>query len=102
MIVTLNLSPETAQRLREKAAQAGQSLEAFLQRLAESQSNGTSAGTPALPEPEDDDERPWRGVCVLPRPRRELFSQPAPWVVATLPRRRVPNLNWLRADLGDE
>jgi hypothetical protein len=77
MIVTLDLSPETAHRLREKAAQAGQTLEPFLQRLAEAQANGASPRTPAPFEPEEEDERHWRGVGVLPRPRRELFSQAA-------------------------
>jgi hypothetical protein len=36
MTITLNLSPETERRLRARAAQSGQSLESYLQYLAES------------------------------------------------------------------
>lgn len=35
MTVTLNLSAEAIRRLREKAARSGQTLEAYLERLAE-------------------------------------------------------------------
>jgi hypothetical protein len=46
MTVTLNLSPETERRLREKAAQTGQTLEGYLEQLlvrdAEA-ANGTTA-----------------------------------------------------------
>jgi hypothetical protein len=53
--ITLQLRPETEQRLREKAALRGQTLEAYLQQLAEREAasaNGsqTPAGKPSLDE----------------------------------------------------
>jgi hypothetical protein len=38
--ITLNLSPETEQKLRAKAALAGQSLAAYLEQLAEQDAHG--------------------------------------------------------------
>jgi hypothetical protein len=103
MIVTLELSPESTERLRDKAAQEGQTLEAFLGKLAADVAGSKVQAAAHVSESEDRDERPWRGVCVLPRARRPLFP-----VATALPvtefhrRRRIPNLSWLRADIGDE
>ena len=45
MALTLKLSPETEKKLREKAARAGQTLEACLEQLAAESSAGGSAAT---------------------------------------------------------
>ena len=45
MTLTLKLSPETEKKLREKAARAGQTLEAYLEQLAAESSAGGSAAT---------------------------------------------------------
>lgn len=56
MTVTLTLAPDTERRLRERAAESGQALEAYLQHLIEreaSRSNGAesfSAPQPSLEE----------------------------------------------------
>ena len=49
MTVTLNLSPETERRLREKAARSGQTLEGYLEALAQ----GAAAATPAVLSPDE-------------------------------------------------
>ena len=49
MTVTLNLTPETERRLREKAARSGQTLEGYLEALA----RGAVAATPAALSPEE-------------------------------------------------
>ena len=46
MTVTIRLPPETEQKLREKAARAGQTLEAYLERLAAEVAAGSGAGLP--------------------------------------------------------
>jgi hypothetical protein len=51
--VTLTLRPETEQKLRAKAAEAGQSLESYLQHLAEldaASTNGIPATRPTFEE----------------------------------------------------
>ena len=68
MIVSFDLPPETAQRLSERAAQEGQTLETFLRNLAKQQAQ-VHGGTP---DGEDDEIRPWRGVFVLDYPIQEL------------------------------
>lgn len=45
MSVTLNLSPQTVQRLRDQAAQSGETVEGFLERLAEQ--SAAKVGGPA-------------------------------------------------------
>jgi hypothetical protein len=47
MTVTLNLSPETQRRLQALAAQAGQSVEEYLQQLVEARASGEN-GVPSL------------------------------------------------------
>jgi hypothetical protein len=46
MNITIHLAPEIEQRLREKAGQRGQSLQEYLQRLAEE-----SLGNEHMPQP---------------------------------------------------
>jgi hypothetical protein len=43
MTLTLKLSPETEKKLREKAARAGQTLEAYLEQLAAESAGGSAA-----------------------------------------------------------
>jgi hypothetical protein len=52
MTVTLNLSPETERRLREKAAGSGQTLEGYLERIPERDAE-PPAGTAAPPSTEE-------------------------------------------------
>ena len=47
MTVTLNLSPETEQSLREKAAQNGLAVETYLRQLIERDTQAANAGTGA-------------------------------------------------------
>jgi hypothetical protein len=82
MIVNLNLSAETAKRLSDKAAREGQTLEGLLQDLAEHEASGNGSSTP---EPQGNEERPWRGVFVLDYPRREIFRAEQEVNVNTLP-----------------
>jgi hypothetical protein len=49
MPVTLSLPPDTEQLLREKAALCGQTLEAYLQELAEREAHPTNASLPTAP-----------------------------------------------------
>jgi hypothetical protein len=52
MTVTITLAPETEAKLRQRAAQSGQTLEAFLQQLVEREArggNGTAAPVAAAP-----------------------------------------------------
>jgi hypothetical protein len=51
MTVTLTLTPETEQRLRERAARNGLTLEAYLQQLAERDAFGVNGGQPSGPSP---------------------------------------------------
>jgi hypothetical protein len=74
MIVNLNISAETAKRLGNKAAQEGQSLEGFLENLAEHEAGASNNGKSTEPDTQDDEERPWRGVFVLDYPRQEIFA----------------------------
>jgi predicted transcriptional regulator len=64
MTVTIRLEPETERRLKEKAAARGQTLEAYLERLAEreaSAGNGTAAPEESGADSSRDDwNRQWR------------------------------------------
>jgi hypothetical protein len=46
MTLTLNLAPETERRLRERAAESGQPLEGYIQRLIEREAGDSGALTP--------------------------------------------------------
>ena len=50
MTLTLKLSPETEKKLREQAARAGQTLEAYLEQLAAESPASGSAATLSLNE----------------------------------------------------
>jgi hypothetical protein len=103
--VTIQLQPDTERRLKEKAEQVGQTLEAYLERLAEHEArngNGLSAATAEADE-EEVAERPWRGVFVLPRPRDVLFSSELTMQPEQLPKRPSSlNMDWHRAVSDDE
>ena len=53
MTVTITLAPETEEKLRRRAAEAGQTLEAFLQQLAEREAHSEegTAAPEASPQP---------------------------------------------------
>jgi hypothetical protein len=51
MTVTLTLTAETEQKLRERAARNGLTLETYLQQLAERDAFGTDGGQPSGPQP---------------------------------------------------
>jgi len=74
MIVNLKLSVETVKRLGDKAAREGQTLEGLLQNLAEHEAGASRNAKPSDVEPEDDEDRPWRGLFVLDYPREEIFA----------------------------
>jgi hypothetical protein len=70
--VTLTLTPDTEKKLREKASRLGQTLEAYLQQLAE---KAVANGTPARPTPQRApgiDQ--WEGTVVGPLSRREIYD----------------------------
>jgi hypothetical protein len=104
MTVELQLGPEVESRLRRKAAAGGQSLEAYLCAVVERESTPLGGDSPpATSSAENDEERPWRGVFVLPRLRRALFSPTLAFSTLDLPRRRPsPNMNWHRVSADDE
>jgi hypothetical protein len=85
MIVNVNLSAETAQRLSDKAAREGQTLEGLLHDLAEHETQVPGNGSSAEREPQADEERPWRGVFVLDYPRQEVFKAQRDINVSSLP-----------------
>lgn len=49
MAVTITLAPETEATLRRRAAESGQTLEAFLQQLVEREARGNGTAAPAAP-----------------------------------------------------
>jgi predicted DNA-binding antitoxin AbrB/MazE fold protein len=52
---------------------------------------------------EAEDARPWRGVLVLPRPRKPLFTKEIPADAAKLPKRSLTvNMNYHRMVPDDE
>jgi len=97
----LALSAEIQRKLTQNAAQAGETVEHYLQRLMEHDACG---GKPELSGDDDQDEaRPWRGVFVPGRPRRALFSKSVATGVEGIPRRDAPlNMTWHREAAGDE
>lgn len=104
MTVELQLGPEVESRLRRKAAAGGQSLEAYLCAVVERESKTLGGdGPPATSSAENDEERPWRGVFILPRLRRALFSPTLVFPALELPRREpAPNMSWHRESADDE
>jgi hypothetical protein len=70
--VTLTLTADTEKKLREKASQIGQSLETYLQQLAEQAvANGTRAGPTPQRTPGIDQ---WEGAIISPLSRREIYD----------------------------
>jgi hypothetical protein len=53
MSITINLAPETERKLREKAAQRGQTIEEYLSRLADE----SAASAPVAPSPSPRPDR---------------------------------------------
>ena|SRR5947209_8604399 len=102
--VTIDLHPETEQRLKERAKQGGQTLEAFLQQLMEQEArNGNLLGTTDEEPDEQLAARPWRGLFAPPRQRAVLFSKELAIRPEQLPKRRPAiNLSWLRPEADDE
>ncbi len=106
MTIAIQLPPETENKLRQLAAQAGQSVDCFVARLVDAQAQPVQAkpetnGTTG--EADDaEQERPWRGVFAPPRPRRTMFLQGASPLPTTLPKRKsVLNMEWHRTELDD-
>jgi hypothetical protein len=64
MTLTIQLAPTTEQRLRERAASAGQTVEGFVQQLLEREVR-TDNGTPT----------PCPGIAAILRPVQEGFEQ---------------------------
>jgi hypothetical protein len=59
MTVTLHLSPETVRRLRDQAAQNGQTLEAYLEELAEKSAGASGEAEDRTPEDWVAEWRSW-------------------------------------------
>ena len=103
MDVTIHLPSAVESQIRRKAAEGGLSLEAYLRLLAERDAQHPSDDPASMHAPDDDELRPWRGVLVLSRPRRALFSEPLDFSPRELPKRRpTANMNWHRMRSDDE
>jgi hypothetical protein len=101
MSVTLKLQPDIETELRRKAAKGGLTLEDLLCQLAEREACRPVNGTlQKNNEDEENKERPWRGIFVLPGRRKEIplaLELPA----GNLPKREPsPNMNWHRLEGG--
>lgn len=102
MTVELYLGPEVERRLRCKAAAGGVTLEAYLRTVVEHASQ-TSENADGATTADVEEDRPWRGVLVLPWSRRAAFSPRLECPALALPRREpVPNMNWHRVSADDE
>lgn len=102
MTVELSLGPEVERRLRCKAAAGGLTLEAYLRAVVERASQ-TPENADAATTADDEEDRPWRGVFILPWSRRAMFSPMLEGHALALPRREpVPNMNWHRVSADDE
>jgi len=103
MTVELCLGPEVERQLRRKAAAGGVTLEAYLRAVVERESQVSGDDAPSTTAAGDDEDRPWRGVFILPRPRRAFFPPTTALPALDLPRREcVPNMNWHRVSAEDE
>jgi hypothetical protein len=85
IIVSVNLSTETARRLSERAAREGQTLEGLLHELAVQEALGSGNGNRATDELQADDERPWRGILVLDYAPKQIFKTEREVNVCALP-----------------
>lgn len=102
--ITIHLRAEIEHTLKEKAKESGQSLQAFLEQLAEHEACNGNGASAARPEADDEfAERPWRGIFVPPRPRKLLFSHELAVGADQLPQRPSPlNMSWHRMVTDDE
>jgi hypothetical protein len=71
MTITIRFPPETEKKLQERAAQAGQSVEGFLQKLVEREVLGTNGGPGATPARPSRD----RSSDEMLAPVREAFAR---------------------------
>jgi hypothetical protein len=104
MNVELHLAPEVESQLRHNASTEGVTLDAYLDAVvARAARVLPDAGTTESAGGAGDEDCPWRGVFVLPRPRRDLFNETPELPAAELPRRPPTfNMNWHRASIDDE
>jgi hypothetical protein len=103
--ITINVQAETERMLKEWADQGGQTVAAYLESFVEQQVHrGNGTLTPHSENADDElDERPWRGVFVLPKRRDILCSRELNSQSEQLPRRQPsPNMSWHRAVTDDE
>jgi plasmid stability protein len=49
MMITINLAPETEEKLRQRAAQSGQTVDSFVRQLVEREVLGVNGGPPTAP-----------------------------------------------------
>lgn len=75
MMLHINLPPETERRLRERAAQTGQSAEAFVRSLVERELHSENGGPPALAASESDTSPPSSQLDRVLAPVREEFER---------------------------
>src|SRR3954451_5339717 len=93
--VTVQLTPDTEYRLRQQAAQAGQTLEVYLARLAErAAANGTAAAQTGASEDR-------RRYSPTPRPTRAEFDRLLGDLAAGPPLPVLPP-DFSRADVYDD
>jgi hypothetical protein len=100
--ITVDLTPELEQALRDKAGLNGQTLERYLVGLAEHDAGNGSNAIRASPSQEEElDERPWRGLLILPRLKRPIFEKATGGRVMQK-RSPAPNMKYHRPALDDE
>jgi predicted transcriptional regulator len=105
--ITIHLRADIERRLEELAERGEQTLEAYLERLAEDHAhlgiaNGATAAEPHS-DADEEEPRPWRGIFAPPRSRDVLFSSSISNEPEQLPKRsRSLNMNWDRTLPDDE
>jgi hypothetical protein len=98
--ISLDCPPETERLLQERAARAGRTVAQYVRDLIERDLHG---GAAEAPTELDEDERPWRGVLILPRPRYVLFTPELDIESGRLPQREpVVNMGWHRSAPDDD
>ncbi len=100
--VTLHLPPDTERRLRDQAKQEGQTLEAYLQRLAERAiSNGTRTTIPTAPSGHGGGAETYARYISSPTPSKDEFKRLLS-DLAVGPRLPVLPTDFSRADIYDD